>query len=245
MKLRHWSANIVTNVHGRRQVSPLDPSNGRSRLPSKPNGFWVSDETRGVHGWRAWCKAERFRSYAMRYEHEVILSAKAKILFLRSAEDIDRFTEKYGFDHLDMLNKAAGGELFKDRHWSRMDGIDWKRVAQKYHGIIITPYIWERRLSMMGEHQADWYYTWDCASGCIWNARAIHSIKMIKEHPAPRKPTAWEAKRRHKRQMIKMAEASKQMVAAMQETRGPSPLDEELVASADKLIDNYKGGGNA
>jgi hypothetical protein len=48
--------------------------------------------------------------------------------------------------------------------------IDWQRVAEQHQGIIITPYQWECRYSI------DWYYIWDCASGCIWDPDAIESI---------------------------------------------------------------------
>ena len=50
--------------------------------------------------------------------------------------------------------------------------IDWNRVAKKYQGIIITPYIWERRLTTT----CTWYYGWDVASGCIWDNKAIKEI---------------------------------------------------------------------
>ena len=51
--------------------------------------------------------------------------------------------------------------------------IAWEKVAAKYDGLIITPYIWQRRMEL------NWYYTWDCASGCIWNVRAIKDIRLI------------------------------------------------------------------
>lgn len=51
--------------------------------------------------------------------------------------------------------------------------IDWQKVSRQYDGIIIAPYQWEHRLS------SDWYYPWDCASGCIWNGKAIQTIVPI------------------------------------------------------------------
>lgn len=29
----------------------------------------------------------------------------------------------------------------------------------------------------------DWYYTWDVASGCIWNAQAIASVTVLSGVP--------------------------------------------------------------
>jgi len=52
--------------------------------------------------------------------------------------------------------------------------INWPAVAEKYDGIIIAPYIWQRRLSDNPDHF--WYYGWDCASGCIWNTEVIEEI---------------------------------------------------------------------
>lgn len=236
MRLVHYSADIVTKVHGHRQSNPLDPKNRSSALPGKPKGFWLSDDDE--HGWRQWCKSEGFRTYSLRYEHEVKLSPKARILYLRTAKDIDDFAAKYGFSLLDRLDKAAGRPTFSERYGrdASIDGIDWHRLTRKYHGIVITPYIWEQRL---GKHM--WYYTWDCASGCIWNARAIESITMVKERKVPRKPTAWEQKRKHKRDMIKMAQASKNLVVSMAKTRPPSVLDQAVIESADQLIDKYGG----
>ena len=44
-----------------------------------------------------------------------------------------------------------------------------------YQGIIIAPYLWTRR-----HHESTgWYYSWDCASGVIWDARAIAELKPL------------------------------------------------------------------
>lgn len=194
MRLVHWSADIVTEVHGRYQVkSEVDKK--RKGGVGKPLGFWLSVEDRGAHGWRAWCRSERFKAYGFRYEHEIKLVENAKILYLRTPEDIDWFTDEYR-DQNSRTNAIIAHIGDKP---DTMD-IDWHRVAKKYHGIIITPYQWERRLGM----SCTWYYGWDCASGCIWNKRAIKSVTMVKERKVPRKPTYWEERRAQKRRMKKM-----------------------------------------
>jgi len=223
MKLRHYSWRIVTEVHGEHQTNgnSLNPKKLGHSLSSKPNGFWVSDETRGAYGWRSWCRDERFRSFAMRYEHEVILSPNAKILYLRSPEDIDRFTKRYGYDNLSRLTYKDGTPLLPNRTWQRFDAIDWHRVAKRYHGIIITPYQWSRRL----DGGANWYYTWDCASGCIWNRRAIQSIEMIRERKVPPKPTYWQRRRAHKRQMARMAKLTMELSEQLKTRRAAKEVD--------------------
>lgn len=189
MKLVHWSHKRVTSVTGRHQ---------KPRRQMKPNGFWVSDESRGAYGWRQWCRSEGFRSYGFRYEHRVELADNAKILYLRTPQDIDKFADKYKADtelnqRMAEIGSRWGGASIYD--------IDWARVAKKYHGIIITPYQWSQRL---GRHS--WYYSWDCASGCIWNKRAIKSITMVKERKVPHYPSHWERARKRKRDNEKMEE---------------------------------------
>jgi hypothetical protein len=55
--------------------------------------------------------------------------------------------------------------------------IEWRKVAERFDGIIIAPYIWQRRLDL----ESSWYYSWDCASGCIWNASAVREIVPMYE----------------------------------------------------------------
>jgi hypothetical protein len=117
----------------------------------KPKGLWVSVE--GEQDWKSWCESENFADLSRQMEYRVILSDEANILYLRDAYDIDRFTGKY--------------RLGTYR-------VDWAAVAAKYDGIVIAPYCWDRRL----DYSSDWYYPWDCASGCIWNARAVAALEL-------------------------------------------------------------------
>lgn len=199
MKLVHWSHKIVTEVRGAHQKNGM-----------KPDGFWISDESRGAHGWRAWCKSEGFRPYGFRYEHEFELNDNANILWLDTPEAIDAFGDKYAAD--DELNRRIG-EI--GSNWGKsIYHIDWKRVAKDYHGIIITPYQWSQRL---GRHS--WYYGWDCASGCIWNRRAVKSVKMVKERKVPHYPTRWERARKHKRDMQRLKELSERLQKQVREKK--------------------------
>ncbi|MCK9994615.1 MAG: hypothetical protein Dbin4_03135 [Alphaproteobacteria bacterium] len=117
----------------------------------KPKGLWVSIDDNG-EGWRDWCVGESFNLDRLTYATQIILSETAKILHLSKAEEIDDLTIRYG-----------------QRSKWRSTYIKWQELAVNCDGIIIAPYCWERRLC---DH-ASWYYGWDCASGCIWNAAAI------------------------------------------------------------------------
>ena len=129
-----------------------------ARPDHKPRGFWVSVEGVG-DSWKDWCEGEEWNVERLAFSHEIVLRPDANILRLSTAENIDWLTKEF---------VAPGAPP-----WAYYQ-IDWARVAAKWDGIIIAPYVHERRL----HHETNWYYTWDCASGCIWNARAIEQESM-------------------------------------------------------------------
>lgn len=131
----------------------------------KPKGLWITPEYAN-YNWFEWSTSEEFRQGDLNFVHDVKFSSDARLLRLENAADIDAFTQTYGFSIMDHF----GLRSFSRRN----DGIYWDRVADQYQGILIPTYIWERRL-MAG---ADWYYPWDCACGCIWDAAAVESITV-------------------------------------------------------------------
>jgi hypothetical protein len=143
----------------------------------KPKGLWVSDEDAEM-GWRAWCIEENFRLDMLTHVHEVTLGNAANVLILETPGLVRDFGREFVIQHGPM----AGGSLLG--HHLMM--LDWVRIIQKWHGIIITPYQWDCRL----ENDTFWYYGWDCASGCLWDTNAIGSIilREIVEAPQPAYP---------------------------------------------------------
>ena len=144
VNLFHYSSEPWTLDRSRTYVRDLD------RMWFKPTGLWLSvgDD------WERWCRGEEFNLEGLRYKTEVVLVSDANVLRLADEDDIDRFTQKYT-DHLSH---------------NRMPGyVNWMPVVQQYSGIIIAPYCWPRRLT---DHTM-WYYSWDCASACIWDLSAI------------------------------------------------------------------------
>lgn len=121
------------------------------KVDHKPLGFWY-----GVDGdWERWCRAEQWGLHGEMFEHELTLG-KERLLILSSVSAIDSFHEEFkGKPHLNC-------------QW--LEYIDWARVAEQWDGVEIAPYQWDRRLS--GEAH-NWYYSWDCASGCIWRPKGI------------------------------------------------------------------------
>jgi len=150
----HHSARPVERV---RSVAQKVGETGR-----KPSGFWISRD--GDDSWEAWCRSEEYWIGSLAVRHEVRLAEHASILSLSTAKELEGFTEQYG------LPEAWASYSIKM--------IDWSRVAAEYSGIMIVPYIWSCRLDGPA---SGWYYSWDCASGCIWDASAIASIAPVRE----------------------------------------------------------------
>lgn len=153
--LEHFSKRPLVRVRSTKQWLIGDKDwNWRG----KPKGLWVS--VKGEMDWREWCEAESFGLDRLKWRSVITLSSVANILHIRSVGELDAFDELYGRD------ERIGTSDYSKRI------IDWEHVAKEYDGILIAPYQWERRFD---GRVSDWYYGWDCASGVIWNARAIAS----------------------------------------------------------------------
>ena len=119
----------------------------------KPAGFWVSvgDD------WSKWCQRENYL-LNQSYVYRVGLKEWKRILWIKSVDELDTFAEQHT-----VWNHRFG------------DNVNWSAVADRYAGIIIAPYRRERRRNLF------WYYAWDCASGCIWDASVISKLTLDQE----------------------------------------------------------------
>jgi hypothetical protein len=150
MRLLHYAAQ------------PLPPAlNARPQeIEMKPRGLWVSVE--GNDDWPSWCVGENFALDSLSHVHEITLAENASILRLSTASEIAELTSDY----------ACPLPGMPPHHYTRAYVMDWPRLAGQYDGLIIAPYMWSCRLDYL------WYYGWDCASGCIWNPRAIAEHRL-------------------------------------------------------------------
>jgi len=148
--LLHFSAKPLTTIRTTTQGA---------RPAYKPRGLWVSVG----ESWAEWCLAEEFNTGSLCCVSRIQLVDDANVLRLTSAEHLDDFTKRYG----------VVDPRYADAKYADYTEIDWRVVAQSFDGIVIAPYIYERRMFLM------WYYGWDCASGCLWNARAIAAVESI------------------------------------------------------------------
>lgn len=169
MILEHYrSAPLTDKLVSKRQLK----STG---LYTKPAGLWVS--AKGEYDWPWWCEAESFRLERLKSRHIVHLNDHAKILFINNQAEFDEFHARWFLDDPE-TTVEIGGTLYS-RSFNPHRGIRWYDLAKKYHGIVIAPYFWDRRLA---DPWSSWYYGWDCASGCIWNAKAIKSVEYVGEY---------------------------------------------------------------
>lgn len=147
----HYSAAPLGELHS---TNPL-----KEDFPMKPFGLWFSVEIEGLSdGWKEWCEIESFALDALAHQTEIIFKEDARILRISNIDELDEFTKQYNNPNGLLPNRALG--------------IKWDVVAESYQGIIIAPYIWERRLHI----DTTWYYGWDCASGCVWDVSAIATL---------------------------------------------------------------------
>lgn len=126
----------------------------------KPKGLWVSVD--GEQDWQEWCQSAMpdWMDGVQRYR--VHLARNHRLLVLTRGYELQDFTLKYG---------RQNETRYRDTY------IDWPAVAAEYAGLIIAPYQWSCRMS----EYTRWYYGWDCASGCIWNADAVARVEEWQE----------------------------------------------------------------
>ena len=160
MTYYHWASDPVN-------LRRMDyPQQGHP----KPNGFWFD-----VDGsWKHWCETVQFRLEKLHYRHTVTVLDTSRILILRKANDIDRFTQEYGHNlsgHFQSLQSSEerdefaqeyGSDLFADVMKQFSNYIMWEEVAEKYSGIVLDPYLHSKSQAYL------WYHGWNCAGGCIW-----------------------------------------------------------------------------
>lgn len=127
---------------------------GQLRGHMKPVGLWYSigDD------WEQWCRLEGFNLGRLAFRTALDVDT-SRILHLDSETAIRDFSREY-------YSQIVPG--------SGLEGIDWPAVARDFAGIEIHPYQWGCRLKLI------WYYGWDCASGVIWDARALRGFRRLR-----------------------------------------------------------------
>ena len=136
---------------------PVKQDNRGTQGIAKPNGLWYAIGTE----WIDWVKSE-MPHWKGDYLYKVYLN-ESKILTIKDEKGLEEFHNKYSF-----VPTYHQGKIIR-----KYNDIDWLKVSLDYSGIEIAPYQYTYR------HKFLWYYTWDVASGCIWNKDAIKKITRI------------------------------------------------------------------
>ena len=172
MKLHELSLSHFSMFDKIEEVTSTSQSRHDKDGFMKPFGFWISVD--GEQDWPTWCLSETFRGEKLRYRHRVVLKAGAPIVYIQTREQLRAFSDVFKDEkHLRDMRIRLG--------FAHNMNIMWQEVEKQYHGIIIAPYQWGSRM----DDQVFWYYSWDCASGCIWNADAIESVTLIETTDLP------------------------------------------------------------
>lgn len=169
LSLSHYSA-----------INFLDPrsvAQDSAKRGDKPQGLWVSVD--GEDDWPSWCHSEERGIGSLVHHFRVALADDANLLLISSPDDLRAFDAELG----------ESSTAPRRRSWY----VSWEAVADRWQGIIIAPYLWSCRLG-----DPSWYYTWDCASGCIWDARSIASVtpfggSALVTAASPGQPTGGES----------------------------------------------------
>tara|TARA_R110000772_G_scaffold146826_1_gene257163 strand:- start:23 stop:568 length:546 start_codon:yes stop_codon:yes gene_type:complete len=127
----------------------------------KPKGLWYAYKDE----WVEWVRME-MPDWEKPYLHQIVLDY-SNIIILKTYEDIRNFSKEYS------VPISTYKDIINDKNKNNYTYINWEKVANKYKGIEIIPYVWEARYDFM------WYYGWDVASGCIWDSTAIKNIKRL------------------------------------------------------------------
>ena len=134
----------------------LSDTTHRLTVDHKPHGLWYGVDL----DWLRWCHSEMPEWISVDHAFEVEVDLD-KILVISTENELQLFNQEYS------------SKLYKVLHV-----IDWNKVAAKgYMGIEIAPYQWNYRYDM------SWYYSWDCASGCIWNPKAVLGLREVDAAP--------------------------------------------------------------
>lgn len=120
------------------------------RPVDKPEGFWYGFGEEWID-WTETSWPERKGEYI--YEVDI---NESNILQIKDYSELEEFTKEYG-----SIKQIYPGFIFF---------IDWPKIELKYDGIEINPYIYQGRM----EKKTIWYYSWDVASGCIWNMNKVN-----------------------------------------------------------------------
>jgi len=133
----------------------------KQKTNTKPEGVWYGCGD----SWLKWMAREKPEWLdAVNYVYELELDQEF-IMTITNEKEFKKFEWEY-------WGKAPwqgrGGWNDTGPTDGQYEMIDWDVLTGQYDGIEICPYLQQFRMS-----NSMWYYTWDVASGCIWDSQSL------------------------------------------------------------------------
>ncbi len=170
------SMSIELIHYSRKPLEAIKAVHQKEEPFGKPKGLWVSVGD-------AWLRyltespSELVRSQLAKctYANHITLKDDADILLVTNTDQFDVFNHEYG----------SPWPCVKNRQPIQGQVIDWKQVSTHHQGIIIAPHLREKAEDEQGSWKPEtiWYWTWVCASGCLWDSDAVRNIRTEPAFP--------------------------------------------------------------
>lgn len=141
---------------------------------SKPKGLWYGHND----SWIEWCSYE-MPHWLHPYIYEIIIDDD-QVYKITNVKEFEAFEEEFAGIPIEV------GALFELELASlNLDilsnyYIDYAKLSEKYGGIEIIPYLYEKRY----HRNSFWYYGWDVASGCVFKKSAIKEVRFLAKFDA-------------------------------------------------------------
>ena len=150
----------------------------------RPWGVYFSDDT--SDNWPAWCVNWQHRLDELTHKHKIVLDER-NILIIRDARALEEFSWEYTVLDPQLAARhaftpcpgVAFGELGTVPAVCPGTYIDWRRVASRYDGFIVSPYQDGASLKTIN----GWYRYWPWGVGCVWKKSAILNIRLLEINP--------------------------------------------------------------
>lgn len=161
--------NIPLRTHvTEKKLTKLIQKKYTQKITFKPFGFWISYKNDWlISGMDMGIPQDRYNKesymYEIQFKNGIFTKSlseikKGKILKISTKNDLINFHNKY---------KHAVTERKR-----RYNCINWINVSKDFSGIEIVPYQHSLRMTY------DWYYSFDVASGCIWDNAVFKKISL-------------------------------------------------------------------
>ena len=131
-------------------------------INAKPDGLWYAPGLEWINfvkGRPGVLPDDWYEEYQFVYEIQPMLDS---MIVVSDGDGLEAFNAEFGAPFPDARNTMRIGG----------NGIDWRAVAQRFAGI-------QTGQNVYSTHDTLWYDSWDVASGCIWDKRAIDWVQLV------------------------------------------------------------------